>query len=106
MCGQVQIQTNRQAASQIDKKAGSRVTVRDARTHTHVDMHLHAQTKSLTHPHIHLVGQSSHCDSARERDFARERERKENTSYTHWCTRAFTFMLHSTVPCQAFETFR
>ena len=57
-----------------------------------MEMHAHTQMESLTQPHIHPVGQCPDCDSARERDFARERERerKEKTSYTPWCMHRFT----------------
>ena len=70
-----------------------------------MEMHAHTQMESLTQPHIHPVGQCPDCDSARERDFARERERGKKKHHTRLgaCTGSLTVMLHGIVCCQALK---
>ena len=72
-----------------------------------MEMHAHTQMESLTQPHIHPVGQCPDCDSARERDFAREREERKSLGAFHTrlgaCIGSLTVMLHGIVCCQALK---
>ena len=82
VCGQVQIQTNRQAASQIDKKAGSRVTVRDARAHTHTWTCTCMHKQKVWHTHTYTLLDSHRIVTLLARETSRERERGKKTHHT------------------------